>query len=544
MSRIFRPYKSFPTQKYYKTLPEKEWFGQPNGVATLDENGKLVSSQIPGGITPGGDSHNKGWFATPDSLPTTAEDGDYAIVGSTDTIWVWDSDTSSWVNSGAKGQVATVNNQSPDTNGNVNLDATLIPSNIVGLGDNVEASIAIVNNHTVQNGQSIVNLENKVKWFTTPHDYKSNIEGELNISSHNAQNPAKITIDGVDINTIYQKAFTVGDGLTLSDENVLASKLLTVDNKSPINGNIDISASDVDAYTIEQVDVKLATKQDKLKAGDGISISDDNTISATGATAGTVLSVNNIGPTENGNVELNISDIPTLDTELNSLKSKVANISTQDSVTTVSGTLEVVGKSDTDIPTVDTGEKGQVLTNTIVVSDEIDTAKIAMSGNNAVKIESFDTSISDLSTDTGLPTSKAVYDAISKNGVLSDASKLELSTDTNTGLLLMPNGENYVKPEIGQFVDYKIKLFAKSIDNTKFEKYSVNFFAINNNDTSIITSSPTCESVSFAGGALIDNVDVRANTEDSTKIEFFVTTTSDNVVLYTSLNKTIINNII
>lgn len=101
--------------------------------------------------------------------------------------------------------------------------------------------------------------------------------------------------------------------------------------------------------------------------------------------------------------------------DLTTLQNKVTNISTSDGKTIVTGTLEVVGSSDTDIPTVDTGENGQVLTNTIVVSDEIDTAKIAMSGNKAVKIESFDTSISASSTDTGLPTSKAVYTAI--NGI-------------------------------------------------------------------------------------------------------------------------------
>jgi hypothetical protein len=30
----------------------------------------------------------------------TASAGNYAIVGSTDTVWIWDTDTSDWVNSG------------------------------------------------------------------------------------------------------------------------------------------------------------------------------------------------------------------------------------------------------------------------------------------------------------------------------------------------------------------------------------------------------------------------------------------------------------
>lgn len=60
----------------------------------------------------GGDSHNKGSFLTPAALREaypTAEPGDFAIVESTDTIWVWDSDGSDWKDADQKGQVASVN---------------------------------------------------------------------------------------------------------------------------------------------------------------------------------------------------------------------------------------------------------------------------------------------------------------------------------------------------------------------------------------------------------------------------------------------------
>jgi len=53
----------------------------------------------------GGDQHNLGWYATESALTTahpTATDGDWAIVGSTDTVWVWDTDTSAWKDSNQK----------------------------------------------------------------------------------------------------------------------------------------------------------------------------------------------------------------------------------------------------------------------------------------------------------------------------------------------------------------------------------------------------------------------------------------------------------
>lgn len=47
-------------------------------------------------------AHDKGYFANPAALQEavpTGVDGDYAIVGTTDTIWMWDTDTQSWVDS-------------------------------------------------------------------------------------------------------------------------------------------------------------------------------------------------------------------------------------------------------------------------------------------------------------------------------------------------------------------------------------------------------------------------------------------------------------
>lgn len=54
----------------------------------------------------GGDQHNLGYYATQSALEEahpTATDGDWVIVGTTDTVWVWDSDTNAWVDTGNAG---------------------------------------------------------------------------------------------------------------------------------------------------------------------------------------------------------------------------------------------------------------------------------------------------------------------------------------------------------------------------------------------------------------------------------------------------------
>lgn len=74
-----------------------------------------MGSAKPG--TGGGDSHNLGSFATPEALVAaypTANPGDFAIVESTDTIWVWDSDNSEWLDTTRLGQVSSVNGKTGD----------------------------------------------------------------------------------------------------------------------------------------------------------------------------------------------------------------------------------------------------------------------------------------------------------------------------------------------------------------------------------------------------------------------------------------------
>lgn len=58
----------------------------------------------------GGGANDLGYFATPLALTTaypTAVAGNFAIVGSTDTVWVWDTGTVAWVDTGVTGGTYT-----------------------------------------------------------------------------------------------------------------------------------------------------------------------------------------------------------------------------------------------------------------------------------------------------------------------------------------------------------------------------------------------------------------------------------------------------
>ena len=109
-----------------------------------------------GGGGGGGDQHNLGWYATESALTTahpTASNGDYAIVGSTDTVWVWDGDTNAWKDTDTKGQVTSVNGQT----GAVTVDT--LPSQTGNSGkflttDGTDASWAAVDALPSQTGNS------------------------------------------------------------------------------------------------------------------------------------------------------------------------------------------------------------------------------------------------------------------------------------------------------------------------------------------------------------------------------------------------------
>lgn len=106
---------------YYNALSEQVAQTLANAQAAAASATLAESWAVGGtGTRPGEDTNNAeywaseaqrvsqgalGWYETEQALQAahpTGESGQWAIIGSTDTIWTWDSDTSAWVNSGAQ----------------------------------------------------------------------------------------------------------------------------------------------------------------------------------------------------------------------------------------------------------------------------------------------------------------------------------------------------------------------------------------------------------------------------------------------------------
>jgi hypothetical protein len=148
----------------------------PDWMFARDENGNIAVRVVvsEGGGGGGGDSHNKGWFTTEDALKSayaTAEDGDYAIVGSTDTIWVWDSDSSDWVDTDKKGQVESVNNKT----GAVVLTGADLTTLVTESGATVSRQLA---SDTIVNCDTVTSLT-----ITLPSTYDAKFISQINFTS-------------------------------------------------------------------------------------------------------------------------------------------------------------------------------------------------------------------------------------------------------------------------------------------------------------------------------------------------------------------------
>lgn len=171
-----------------------------------------------GGGGGGSDPHNLGYYADLTALQTahpTGTDGDFAILGSTDTIWVWDSGTSAWKDTDTKGQVTSVNGQT----GAVTLT---IPAAQVNSDWNASSGVAEILNKptipTVGDGTITITQGGVTKGtFTTNQSGNTTIDvdaGGSSLPSQTGQSGKFLTTDGTDAS--WGAAATIDDNSTSS----------------------------------------------------------------------------------------------------------------------------------------------------------------------------------------------------------------------------------------------------------------------------------------------------------------------------------------
>ena len=145
-----------------------------------------------------------GYYATPEALSTahpTGENGQYANIGTTDSIWIWDSDTNTWKDSGnIASDVLSVNGLTGNvvlTGSNINATATngsttitkSIDSQLTDLYTNDASILSQANNYTdtqisAVRGGSILTMKQLEDNITSKIQTSTTIPSNINVGDY------------------------------------------------------------------------------------------------------------------------------------------------------------------------------------------------------------------------------------------------------------------------------------------------------------------------------------------------------------------------
>lgn len=221
--------------------------------------------------------HFKGYFTTIQALKTaypTGQLGDYAIVGETDTVWVWDDTKNEWLNSTEQGIVISVNGRTGEVIltktdvGLSNVDNTadvnkpISTAQQAALDDKTDRkgiTAADADSLTLRAGiYDLKNVSRTILGFTS--NYWTIIVGEDSGSAHKSVSQIWTNYDSAGESHVYVRHQVTGSSwsdfkelATNTDISGLQTQITT--NKN----NIKTNADDIDKLEISKADRKILT---------------------------------------------------------------------------------------------------------------------------------------------------------------------------------------------------------------------------------------------------------------------------------------------
>ena len=204
----------------------------------------IIGAGIIGGGSGGGSANTnyKGWFTTQLALTTAypvGQNGWYAIVGSTDTVWTWDSDTTAWKNTNVGSLVTSVNTQIGDVV--LNQDHVLDGTTYKQYSNTEKTKLAGIENNATANSTNSFLLDRTnhtgTQLASTISDLQTNVSGNTDVSANTSARHThsnKVILDGT------QESFT----------SVLKTKLDSIESGAEVNVQADYTETNnlLDSY--------------------------------------------------------------------------------------------------------------------------------------------------------------------------------------------------------------------------------------------------------------------------------------------------------
>ena len=233
--------------------------GDLSGLSTTAKNNLVAAiNELKSGYNTlnGSVNHNKGWYATSAALIAAlpaATAGDYAIVGDTDTVWIWDTDgVPAWKDGDTKGAVTSVNGQT---------GAVVIPQVTTG-ADGLMIAADKVKLNGIATGatanDSDANLKNRAnhtgtQLANTISDFAANVLSAILTGFSAATNAAVVATDSVlaaigKLQAQINGHFGQGGSVHANAVNGGAAGFMTGADKSKLDGiTVGATANDTDA---------------------------------------------------------------------------------------------------------------------------------------------------------------------------------------------------------------------------------------------------------------------------------------------------------
>lgn len=232
--------------------------------------------------------HFKGYFTSLDKLKEvypTGQLGDYAIVGGTDTVWLWDDETNSWLNSTEQGIVISVNGRTGEVIltktdvGLSNVDNTSDANKPVSTAQQAaldskadRQTITVAEADSLSLDAGIYDIHNGSKTILGfASAYWTVIVGENNGSQASATQ-IWMNYDNTSFQHIYIRKQQGDTSWSDFKEILTSTHLVTLDNTiSEMQTNIQTNATNINNLDLSKADRKSVSKSDldgfSLRAG-------------------------------------------------------------------------------------------------------------------------------------------------------------------------------------------------------------------------------------------------------------------------------------
>ena len=448
--------------------------------------------------------NNKGFFATPTALRAayaTGQDGWYAIVGSTDTFWVWDTGTNDWKNTDTNSQGTvtsigiTAGTGITSTGGPISTSGSIT----VGLDSATQTSLAQVTTNTTDIANNALAISTNTSDIATN---TSAIATKISASSSDTLTNKTIdvdsnTISNVEVDNFKASAIVIeSEGIANNDNDT------TIPTSAAVKDYVDTTAGGTG--TVTSVDVTAGTGI--ASSGGPVTTNGSITVGLDATTQASLAQV----ATNTTDIASNAADIAT---NTSNISTNTANITSN--TTAISTKADIASPAFTGNPTAPTQGAGDSSTK-LATTAYADTAVANLSLNT--------TDLSDVSTTLPVGGQVLEYNAATSSYepvTLSLGTGTVTSVDVTAGTGITSSGgpvttngsitvgldtatQNSLAQVSTNTADIATKISASSTDTLTNKTIDADSNTISNIDNSEIKAAAGIEATKISSGIISD----------------------------------------